>query len=113
MFVKDLHISYLLDFYGEILSPKRRKVMLLYYNEDLSLGEIAQELGIARQGIWEQIKKAEEELLTYEEKLGLAGRFERLREDARKLHDLLEDEPLSEKARAGVRAYLDEVEEIL
>ena len=47
----------------------------MYYNEDLSLAEIAQEIGISRQGVHETIKKTEEELLFYEEKLGLAKRF--------------------------------------
>lgn len=65
----------LLDFYGDILPERRRTVMDYYYNDDMSLAEIADEIGISRQGVREQIKKAEEELTFYEEKLGLAARF--------------------------------------
>ncbi len=75
MFEKNLKIGYLLDFYGELLSDRKRDVMELYYNEDLSLAEIAEEIGISRQGVHETIKKTEEELLFYEEKLGLAQKL--------------------------------------
>ena len=75
MFEKDLKISFLLDFYGEVLSDRKRAVLDAYYNEDLSLAEIAEEIGISRQGVRELIKKAEEELRFYEERLGLAARF--------------------------------------
>ena len=75
MFEKNLNIGYLLDFYGDLLSERKRSAIEMYYNEDLSLAEIAQEIGISRQGVHETIKKSEEDLLFYEEKLGLAKRF--------------------------------------
>ena len=71
MFEKNLNIGYLLDFYGELLSERKRSVMDMYYNEDLSLAEISAEIGITRQGTRDIIKKTEEELLFFEEKLGL------------------------------------------
>ena len=49
MFQKDMKISLLLDFYGDILSEKRRSIVGMYYDEDLSLAEIAEETGISRQ----------------------------------------------------------------
>ena len=76
MFKKDMHISLLLDFYGDILSDRKRE---LYYNDDLSLSEIAEISGISRQGVRDAIKKSEAELFELEEKLGLAGRYEELR----------------------------------
>jgi predicted DNA-binding protein YlxM (UPF0122 family) len=72
---KDLRISLLLDFYGEMLTEKQRAVAELYFNEDLSLAEIAQHSGITRQGVRDGIKRAESLLLAYEEKLGLHSRF--------------------------------------
>ena len=75
MFEKNLEIGYLLDFYGDILSERKRFVMDMYYNEDLSLAEIAAELGISRQGVRDMIKKTEEELFFYEQKLGLAKKL--------------------------------------
>ena len=78
MFEKNLNIGYLLDFYGELLSDRKRSVMDMYYNEDLSLAEIASEIGISRQGARDIIKKSEEELFFYEEKLGLAGKLKQV-----------------------------------
>ena len=72
---KDLEIALLLDFYGELLSDSRRHAAELYYNEDLSLGEVAEDMGITRQGVRDHIEKAKVQLTTYEEKLGLAAKF--------------------------------------
>ena len=96
MFEKNLEMSLLLDFYGETLSERKRAVMSLYYNEDLSLAEIADEFGISRQGVRELIKKSESELTELECKLGLVARFESLRQLAEDVESRLEscDTPL-------------------
>ena len=67
--------SMLLDFYGELLTDKQRECFDLHYNEDLSLSEIAQQLGISRQGVWDNIKRAEDSLRDIEKKTGLIRRF--------------------------------------
>lgn len=72
---KNLEISLLLDFYGDMLTEKQRDVVELYYNEDLSLAEIAAHSGITRQGVRDSIKRAEGQLVEYESRLGLAKRF--------------------------------------
>lgn len=72
---KDLEIGLLLDFYGELLSDSRREAAELYYNEDLSLAEIAEGAGITRQGVRDTINKAKVQLTEYETKLGLAAKF--------------------------------------
>ena len=69
------HMSMLLDFYGELLTAKQREYFDLHYNEDYSLGEIAEMTGISRQGVWDIIKRAEETLRKTEEKTGLVRRF--------------------------------------
>ena len=75
MFEKNLEIGYLLDFYRDILPERRRDVMDLYYNDDLSLSEIAEQMGVTRQAVRDSIKKTEAELFFYEEKLGLRRRL--------------------------------------
>ncbi|MGI5967913.1 MULTISPECIES: YlxM family DNA-binding protein [Anaerotruncus] len=87
---KNLEISVLLDFYGEMLTEKQRDVVELYYNEDLSLAEIAAHSRITRQGVRDSIKRAEGILLDLEARLGLAKKFrliqdglDRIAEDAR------------------------------
>ncbi len=77
---KDLKISYLLDFYGEMLTGPQREMVEAYYNEDLSLGEIAEDRGITRQGVRDAVKRAEQQLLEMEGRLGLARRFQDMRE---------------------------------
>ena len=88
MFEKDLHLGFLLDFYGVLLSDRKRTVMDMYYNEDFSLSEIAEQIEISRQGVRDLIKKSEEELMFYEEKLGLARKMQAVEEQANKLHEL-------------------------
>ena len=88
MFEKNLNIGYLLDFYGDVLSERRRDALDFYYNDDMSLSEIAEEMGISRQGVRDLIKKAEEELLFYEEKLGLAKKFADAQEHAKRALEL-------------------------
>ncbi len=73
---KDLSMSILLDFYGDMLTEKQRRVFEMYYNEDLSLSEIASHSGITRQGVRDSIKRSEFQLLSYEERLGLLKRFQ-------------------------------------
>lgn len=72
---KDYNMAVLLDFYGEILTDKQRDVVDLYYNEDMSLGEIAQHSGITRQGVRDSIKRAEMIMVELEEKLGFVKRY--------------------------------------
>lgn len=91
MFEKDLKIAFLLDFYGDVLSERKRLVLDWYYNEDLSLAEIGNELGISPQGVRALIKKAEEELHFYEEKLGLAEKFRKAQQSATHLLELLRE----------------------
>ena len=75
MKVKNLEISLLLDFYGEILTAKQKEVVDLYYNEDLSLAEIGERSQITRQGVRDCIKRGEATLIEMEEKLGLVKKF--------------------------------------
>ena len=77
---KNLEISLLFDFYGDMLTEKQRDVVELYYNDDLSLSEIAENEGITRQGVRDSIKRAEAQLLEMEERLGLAKRFREMRD---------------------------------
>ena len=75
---KNLAISDLLDLYGEMLTDKQRDVIELYYNQDLSLAEIAEHEQITRQGVRDNIKRGEAFLLEIEEKLHFAEKFKRL-----------------------------------
>ena len=77
--------SLLYDFYGELLSERQKEVLTLRYEDDLSLAEIAEELGISRQGVHDALKNGEKALQRYEEKLGLVKRLEGSTEAIRKI----------------------------
>ena len=72
---KNVEISLLFDFYGQLLKEQQQQAVSLYYNDDLSLAEIASQLNITRQGVRDSIKRSEAQLYTYEEKLGLFKQF--------------------------------------
>ena len=77
---KNLYISALLDVYGDFLNEKAKALTEYYYNEDLSLAEIAENEGITRQGVRDQIKRAEAQLISLEEKCGYCKKFMTLKE---------------------------------
>lgn len=72
--------SLLLDLYGALLTDKQRQCCELHFNEDLSLSEIAEQSGISRQGVWDNIRRAEAALQEMEEKIGLLRRLTRTRQ---------------------------------
>lgn len=75
---KNLSISSLFDFYGDILSEKQRDAIESYYNDDLTLSEVAQNQGITKQGARDIIKRAENQLIVMEEKLNLFHKFKEM-----------------------------------
>lgn len=75
MLSKKMLVADLYAFYGELLTEKQKDVLNLYCLEDLSLGEIAEDLGISRQGVYDKVKRATIVLEGYEEKLGLMDQF--------------------------------------
>ncbi len=78
---KTFEIAMLYDFYGELLTPRQKEVLQYYYEENYSLSETAEELGVSRQAIHDTIRKAEKALRNYEQKLGLVERFRRTEAD--------------------------------
>ncbi len=91
VFEKDLRFNLLYDLYGALLNEHRSDIFSLYYAEDLSLSEIAEDTGLSRQGVRASVKKTEEELLEYEAKLHLAERTQRLRTDGASALGALEE----------------------
>ena len=104
MFEKNLAVCDLFDRYGSVLSDRHREVLDFYYNQDLSLAEIAAELGISRQGVRDAIKKAEDELNFLESRLHLNETAETVREAAEHLLSLDADEKVRNAAIALCRA---------
>ncbi len=115
MFEKDMKKAYLLDFYGEALDEHTRSIMRAYYEDDLSLSEIAEGEGISRQGVRHIIKKGEEELLRLETSLGLCEHHADLQEVATSLSRLIDalSEDGSPKANEWIAILNGAVQTIL
>ena len=114
-------MAMLFDFYGDVLTDRQKEFYDLYYNEDLSLGEIAENYGITRQGVRDVIVRAEAVLTELEDKTGLIKRFhatrrqlEQLLRDADRMVELTarqdseELEDLALRVRDGAEALLKE-----
>lgn len=108
---KNLKVALLLDFYSPMLTEKQRDVIDLYYNEDLSLAEIAEEVSITRQGVRDCIKRGEQTLFELENALGLAERSAVLQRIADSLDEAVSgkeaDRAAIVKAAADIRKLLD------
>ena len=93
-------MALLYDFYGDVLTDRQKEFYDLYYNEDLSLGEIAENNGITRQGVRDLIKRGEQTLVSLEEKCRYCERFLKLKE-------------LSAKARGGDKTAAERIFDII
>ncbi|MBQ8029625.1 MAG: YlxM family DNA-binding protein [Clostridia bacterium] len=87
---KDLEVTMLFDIYGEMLTEKQQSFITYYYDDDLSLAEIAENEGITRQGVRDAIKRAENQLYDFEAHLGLKKRFEETRNGLSEISELCE-----------------------
>ena len=86
-----LEQALLYDFYGELLTDRQKEIYEQFVLEDLSLGEIAQEAGISRQGVHDLVKRCNKLLEGYEEKLHLVEKFLSVRQKVEEMNKLLEN----------------------
>lgn len=91
--VKTTRINFLFDFYQSLLTDKQRTYMNLYYLEDLSLGEIADEYNVSRQAVYDNVRRTEAMLEDYEQKLRLFSKFQKRLEVMEEIEQMLEHEP--------------------
>lgn len=89
MLEKTTKINMLYDFYHTLLTEKQRSYMEMYYREDYSLGEISELSKVSRQAVYDTIRRAEELLIAYEEKLLLYEKFKQRSKLLQQLHDVL------------------------
>jgi hypothetical protein len=110
-----LEQAYLYDFYGELLNEHQRRIYEDFVFNDLSLGEIAAEEGISRQGVCDLVKRCDKKLSDYETKLHLVERFVSVKQDVEQIHRLTrqfhetKDEQIIEQIAAISNAILEEL----
>jgi len=88
---KNVQMSLLFAFYRNMLTKRQIECVDLYYNEDLSLSEISEHLGITRQGVRDNIVRAERTMCDTEERLGLAAKFLTIKERLNVIDDIIRD----------------------
>lgn len=91
----DIRYTLLLDYYGALLPAKQQELAKLYHYDDLSLSEIADTLGITRQGVLDGLERAEKKLRSYDEALGLIERDRELAKSASQIKRCAEELILS------------------
>lgn len=106
--------SLLLDFYGHLLTDRQYEILDLHYNNDYTLSEIAEQLNISRQGVYDNEKRSRALLNEYENKLGLLSKFSQQKQKAHQIKALFENIDLTELGMKNknivekVRAELEE-----
>jgi len=111
MIEKTTRMNYLFDFYQVLLTPKQQNYMALYYLDDYSLGEIAEEFHVSRQAVYDNIKRTEAMLEEYESKLHLFEKYQRKNELIDQLSQHLA-EKLDQNENPEVFRILEELKEL-
>ena len=94
-----VRLTYLYDFYGELLNERQQRLLEQHLFEDLSFSEIAEREGLSRQGVYDLVSRSEKKLLSYEEKLKLFQKFQ----TAQKKLEAIERDSTDPKIRALAR----------
>ncbi len=89
---KNLYLSKLFDAYGKLLSARQKEICYFVLNDDLTLSEIAQNLGISRQAVLDGLNKAEKKLLEFEEQLSFVKQISLLEDEIKMLKNKLRKE---------------------
>lgn len=113
MLEKRNYFVLLKDLYGPLLTEKQFYIMGLYYDNDLSLSEIAENIEITRQGVYDIIKRAENALEEYESKLGLAKKFQQTKKHIDEVYELLNTEKLDEESVKKAINILEQVMDLI
>ncbi|XJZ28471.1 putative DNA-binding protein [Bacillota bacterium Lsc_1132] len=110
MLEKTTRMNYLYDFYYSLLTPKQQSYMSLYYLDDYSLGEIAEEYDISRQAVYDNIKRTEAMLEEYEEKLLLFHKFQERSKLLARAKELLNENSPAKQALLEVIVELEKLD---
>lgn len=110
---KDLSISVLMDFYGELLTQKQRDSLELYYDRDCSLAEIAEDMDISRQGVRDFIKRGEKQLYEFEEKLEMVKKYNNISQNISRFEGLIDKIKLDNELKNQVADIMEAIKKEL
>ena len=109
---KAFRMTMLFDFFGDLLTPRQKEFFDLYYNEDLSLAEIAENAGITRQGVRDVLVRSEAILTEMEEKTGIVARFLEIQKISGRIEDAVRQIKMINQERYMSTDLLNLVNEI-
>ena len=112
MMEKKVTLSWLLAFYGDMLTDNQREMARLHWEEDFSLAEIASQFSVSRQSVFDTVNRTEKQLTALEEKLGLLGRFQKMEAGLRACQAELSKVRATEESAghlAEARRWIDEL----
>lgn len=107
-----LQLTLLYDFYGELLTEKQKLVYEMYYQNDLSLTEIGEELSISRQAVRDLLKRTEKILQKYEKKLQLIERFLKQKSAMQQIKNIIEDMEKEENLSSKIKSNIETIQKI-
>lgn len=107
-----LQLTLLYDFYGELLTEKQKLVYEMYYQNDLSLTEIGEELCISRQAVRDLLKRTEKILQKYEKKLQLVERFLTQKTAMQQIKNIIEEMEKEENLSCKIRNSIETIQKI-
>ncbi len=113
MLEKLSQMVWLKDFYGPLLTEKQRGILSLYYENDFSLSEIADDMNISRQAVHDLVKRSEHQLMQYEEKLGLVEKFQYTRQQLEEACRLLDGDGIDSAEVHKAVGILREITDLL
>lgn len=97
--MKNLDFVLLLDCYGSLLTERQRALLEGYYNEDLSLAELAEPIGVSRAAVCDSLRRGEKKLAEFEQQMGMAARLTALRALLREIAEIGAELPHEQAAR--------------
>lgn len=112
-------IGLLLDFYGQLLTERQYEILDLHYNSDFSLGEIAEHLGISRQGVYDSLRRGKTLLNNFEQVLGLLDNYFKIKsivENIANIVDSININNLNEEEKEKlleIKKYVSELKEAI
>lgn len=110
---KNIEMAILLDTYGSMLTEKQYDTLSLYYDEDLSLSEIAENSGITRQGVHKCIRTSEEYLTQLEDTLGFAEKYRKVCGICDELAELIGKNVDNAAEKSKINALIDDIKNTL
>lgn len=109
MLEKINRINYLVDFYEQLLTKKQKSIVEMYYKENFSLGEIAEQLNISRQAVHDILSRAIQALERWEAKLKLYEIYLQRRKEGQKVLDLLDNTALDKQDIEKIKDIVQKV----